>query len=134
MNGELDQGLVAAKEWMAYAREDLQAAQRVLTAPPLTTAAFFHAQQAAEKALKAYWTFLSEDRVPRTHDLLTLAESLAQRGATRPPQEDLALLAAYSVGIRYPEVTPPTEAEAQAALASAERLVSSITEAIGSCT
>jgi HEPN domain-containing protein len=131
MNDDMSDALLSAREWLRYARQDMEVAQRAMQSPPLTVAAFFHAQQAAEKALKAYWAFLCEDRIPRTHDLLALSEGLQERGGIQPPLEDLKRLAAYPVGIRYPEVDPPTEDEARGAMDSAANLLAFIAEAIG---
>src|SRR5512138_829230 len=103
MSDELNDALASAREWLSYAEGDLEVCRRTLEEPPLTSAAFFHAQQAAEKALKAYWAYLSEDRIPRTHDLVALAEGIAERGGAAAPADDIGRLVAYSVGIRYPE-------------------------------
>jgi HEPN domain-containing protein len=46
--------LAEAREWLARAEQDLQAVRTVLSAAvPLPAIAAYHAQQAAEKALKA---------------------------------------------------------------------------------
>src|SRR5438445_358947 len=47
--------LAEAGEWLVRAQEDLAAAERLLqTSPPLLAVAAYHAQQAGEKALKAF--------------------------------------------------------------------------------
>lgn len=43
----------AAREWLAKAREDLLAVERLLNDSELTNVAAFHAQQCIEKSLKA---------------------------------------------------------------------------------
>jgi HEPN domain-containing protein len=55
----VDPALVAeTREWFQKARDDLEAAQRLLGGtPPLTAPAAFHVQQAAEKAMKACLTW-----------------------------------------------------------------------------
>jgi HEPN domain-containing protein len=61
-----------AREWLARAERDLQVCANELAAtPPLTEMTAYHAQQAAEKAFKAYLTLHS---VPfrHTHNLLEL--------------------------------------------------------------
>lgn len=59
----------AALEWLAYADNDLVAANRLLESPPaLTGAAAFHCQQATEKALKGLLTGAGE-HFAKTHDL-----------------------------------------------------------------
>lgn len=65
--------LRAAREWIDQAQEDLIASSRLLGGvPPLLRAGVFHAQQAAEKALKAFLTAYNSP-LPRTHDLGRLA-------------------------------------------------------------
>ncbi|TME24838.1 MAG: HEPN domain-containing protein, partial [Chloroflexi bacterium] len=67
-----------AVDWLLRAERDLEAARRLLEPePPLSDVAVYHAQQAAEKALKA---FLTSHRRPvrKTHDLVALlAECIA---------------------------------------------------------
>ena len=60
-------------EWLARATEDLAAAQVLLSRPDLTNVVAFHAQQAAEKALKAVIEELDLGFV-RTHSLTRLYE------------------------------------------------------------
>jgi len=91
--------------------------------PAQTGSASFHAQQAAEKALKGYLVSLGVERPPRTHDLLVLAGMIKQRGGSPPPESDLRVLNQHGVASRYPPAPPPTEAEAERALAMAEEVV-----------
>jgi HEPN domain-containing protein len=58
--------LADAKAWLAKADMDLKAAAHELTAaPPFTADAVFHAQQAAEKAIKGFlaWQTIRPSRV-----------------------------------------------------------------------
>jgi len=68
--------------------------------------AAFHAQQAAEKALKAVLVLRGlESR--RTHDLEELASRLEGQGLALPvTQADLTLLTPYAVEFRYEEGIP----------------------------
>ena len=81
----------------------------------------FHAQQAAEKAIKAVLAD-SEVEIPRTHDLGYLLELVESSG--RPdvevPQgvEDVVWLNPWAVTMRYDELESPLDR--RAALASAE--------------
>jgi HEPN domain-containing protein len=43
--------------WVASADIDLDAARRCLADPPNVAAAAYHCQQAAEKLIKAVWSF-----------------------------------------------------------------------------
>jgi HEPN domain-containing protein len=87
--------------WLRYAHSDLELA--CVKRPPqvLLEGLCFHAQQAAEKALKAVLV----DRgipFPKTHNIRTLLDLLPQ-GATPPPEvEDAAILTDYAVISRYP--------------------------------
>jgi HEPN domain-containing protein len=85
--------------------------------------ASFHAQQAAEKALKAYLVWVSEERVPRTHSLPQLGALLVARGGQAPPAELLLILAALAVDLRYPDTPPPSEDVARQALVAAGEVV-----------
>lgn len=70
--------LADTKAWMTKAAADLGAGAYELTAvPPFSADAAFHAQQAAEKALKA---FLAWHDTPfrKTHDLAALGRAAAQ--------------------------------------------------------
>jgi HEPN domain-containing protein len=64
-------------------------------------AAFFFAQQAVEKTLKA--VMIARNLVPsRTHNLLALAAELNEVGVTTPhTPDDLAILNPYAVTLRY---------------------------------
>ena len=74
--------LADTREWLGKAKDDLRAARRLLKPPPaLSSAAAFHCQQAAEKALKA---FLAWRDVPfrKTHDLEVIGALVSR--LTRP--------------------------------------------------
>jgi len=107
-----------AEEWLAKARLDLAAATRLVSGnPPLTGAAVFHAQQAAEKSWKALLAWHASP-FPKTHDLRLLGQQLAQHD---PGLHELVLQAAnltqFAWLFRYPgEPEEPTLEEARAAL------------------
>jgi HEPN domain-containing protein len=65
------------RSWLAKASEDLRAAEFESAAePPLSADVAFHAQQAAEKAMKGYLDW--HDRTfPKTHNLVELGETCA---------------------------------------------------------
>lgn len=96
------------KLWLAKAAEDLQAADVIRAGPmPSFGAASFHAQQAAEKALKALLIRHQVD-FRKTHDigqLLRLAEPVAVGVAER--LADARVLTPYAVSARYPTQEPP---------------------------
>lgn len=106
-----------AERLLRLARRDQAALLALLGAPGVDVAvAFFHAQQAAEKALKAAMC-LHALEYRRTHDLEELAGQLADAGQT--PQvsvTDLRRLTPYAVEYRYdvdaPELLTAAEAVA----------------------
>ena len=111
--------------WQELARADLAMADLALADPHSTAAMYglvcFHAQQAAEKSLKA--ALIAADRpAPRTHSLVLLLDTCA--GPTAAPDETLRAAAAlneYGIGPRYPGSYPPaTLAQARAARADAD--------------
>ena len=120
-----DSALVAeTRDWLAKAREDLDAAERLLVGDlPLTSQAAFHAQQAAEKAQKAFLTWNSRP-FTKTHDLgvrggmcVEIDPSLATVSS------EVAPVSGYAVEPRYPGPwTVPTLSQAQEALDLARRL------------
>jgi HEPN domain-containing protein len=91
-------------EWIVKAEADLATARRELRArrAPNYDAACFHAQQCAEKYLKAR---LQEDQTafPRTHDLIALYNLVPTPDPTLTALlHDLRLLTAFGVTFRYP--------------------------------
>jgi HEPN domain-containing protein len=70
--------LEKVKQWLAYADEDLHLARHGLTMPerPPYRLIAYHAQQCAEKHLKAYLVFHAID-FPFTHNLRRLLELCA---------------------------------------------------------
>jgi len=102
----------ATSEWIEKAEGDWQVAHREMQAPnPVWDAVCFHAQQCAEKYLKA---FLEENNITfrKIHDLvrlLTLSGRLLSELDSLKPQ--LAHLSTFGIAARY----PGTQANRQAA-------------------
>ena len=92
----------AASQWRGAAAEDLRVAQLLESESPSTAA--FHAQQAAEKALKAAAIVVGDD-LPRTHILSDLADELAREGHEPGPalRQDLRVLERLYAPTRYPD-------------------------------
>jgi HEPN domain-containing protein len=63
----------------------------------------FHAQQAAEKCLKA-WIAVRGRSYPRTHDLLALIEVLKTAGENTTSLDSLVDLSPFAVQYRYESV------------------------------
>lgn len=104
------------KSWVASAEEDLAAARTLLRQrKPILFGACFHAQQCAEKYIKALLIFKDVD-FPKTHDLITL-NTLCNRAKifTGLDPQQLAELSRHAVQTRYPG-NQPTREEAKEAL------------------
>ena len=120
----------SAEDWLRYARSDLELARIEKPEGILLESLCFHAQQAAEKALKAVLIFLEID-YPRTHNIRTLLDLLME-GIDVPQEiEEGAALTDYAVGSRYPGNSEPVDDEeyrqavclAEAVMSWAEKLV-----------
>lgn len=98
------------KSWIAYAEQDYSAARALLQPKkPLHGAVCFHAQQCAEKYLKAL-LILKDVDFPKTHDLPTLNTLCSQNGIfTGFDPQQLADLTKYAVQARYPGSQPTRE-------------------------
>jgi HEPN domain-containing protein len=92
-----------ARAWLAKAALDLRAAEVDMgAAPPLAEDAAFHAQQAAEKALKALLA-LHDRPIKKTHDLVSIGMECAAIDASLTPLLQRAgTLTTYAWLFRYP--------------------------------
>ncbi|MEZ4591338.1 MAG: HEPN domain-containing protein [Chloroflexota bacterium] len=97
----------ATMSWLEKAHQDLQATERLLLGSfPLTDIASFHAQQAAEKALKAYLTW-HDVIFPKTHSLVALiARCLEIDAEFNTLRTASVTLSPYAVASRYPGNVP----------------------------
>lgn len=118
MNGPLDH----ARGWLRKAESDRTSARQLLAAGGPSDAVCFHAQQHAEKLLKAMLAF--HDRpIPHVHNIEELQrECLAVAADPELASLDLAVLTPYAVEMRYDFEFWPDEATARAAVDLAERL------------
>jgi HEPN domain-containing protein len=121
-----------AREWLLRADRDILIAQRALEGSiPLGEATAYHAQQAAEKALKGF--LVAHDLAfPFTHALVPLVRMCYE--VTPAFAQFLAaaqLLTPYAVRFRYPEgpLEPPIE-EAREALRLAGDIVRFVRPAV----
>lgn len=114
-----------ALRWIARASDDLRLAEHVAMTPDLAPwSACYHAQQAAEKALKAA---LVHDAIspPRTHDLDGLIQALPQRWSPSSLRTGLGELSRWAVEGRYPGEDASRD-DATAAVALARRVFDAI--------
>lgn len=113
--------------WLRQAEADLEAAR--LLRERLAALACFHAQQAAEKALKAV-LYAAGERVVLGHSLSALGEAVSQQSpGYEPLREAVAKLDRFYIPTRYPNALPQgadpasafDPADAQAAIDSAQK-------------
>ncbi len=106
------------RAWLEKARRDRRTAEAALQQePPITDTAGFHAQQAAEKTLKAYlvWRSIEFERI---HDLAALVDCCADADPDFATLRDKAgRLTPYAVRYRYPGPTDPSVEQIRAAVA-----------------
>ncbi|QQR80764.1 MAG: HEPN domain-containing protein [Deltaproteobacteria bacterium] len=119
-----DELIHVVREWVEKAEHDLKNAEHTLTLGddcPFDTVCF-HAQQCAEKYLKALLTYL-EINFPRTHDLTELFILIPDVIFPDITIDGLAELSPYAVESRYPgEWEPLTRQEANRAVEVAKKI------------
>jgi len=101
-----DQDVVKkVKDWVSYADDDLRLAKNTLETMkedcPYHLVAY-HAQQCAEKYLKAYLVYLCID-FPYTHDIFQLMQLFGKEAQWINKIQDAKELTIYGVSSRYPE-------------------------------
>jgi HEPN domain-containing protein len=123
----------AFRAWIAKAENDLLNIRNNLFADetPWDTVCF-HAEQAAEKALKAFLVSRGE-APPRSHDLVHLVSLCESYDATLSVfTASCERLTYYGVHVRYPEdIYEPTETEARELAELASDLVAGICARLG---
>lgn len=97
-------------DWLRHARSDLALARTDPEGDILPATLCFHAQQAAEKSIKAV-LIQAGLAIPRTHNIRTLLDLLPAN--VRPPAnaDEASTLTAYAVMTRYPIETEPIDIE-----------------------
>ena len=114
----------SAEDWLRYAKSDLELARIEKPEGVLLENLCFHAQQAAEKTLKAVLIFLEID-FPRTHNIRTLLDLLPEGVDVPLEVEESAILTDYAVESRYPMSGEPVDDEEyQQVIGLAETVVS----------
>lgn len=116
------------RSWLLKASKDLAAGAHDMVAhPPLADDAVFHAQQAAEKALKAFLTWQGQTH-RKTHNLIELGEACSQLDASLLILlRRAAPLTEYAWKFRYPgEPEEPSRQEAEEALTTARAVYEAI--------
>lgn len=121
------------QQWLAKADEDFAVAERLVCGEePLLASAAFHAQQAAEKFLKALLVHYQIE-FRKTHDLGELLDLVAQ--VDRPLADslgDVTALNPYGVETRYPgDHADVRQRDAEDAVSLAGRVRQAVRRALG---
>ncbi|ASJ12450.1 HEPN domain-containing protein [Thermococcus thioreducens] len=108
------------RKWLEKAEKDLVLAKNSLSLGYYDYATF-HAQQCAEKALKAFLVSKGKP-IKRTHDIgeLILLCADVDSEFLKLFDDDVDLLTAYAVEARYPTIHEPEKEEAENAIKLAE--------------
>lgn len=116
-----------AHRWLSYARDDLQAAEVLLESREAAgRIACFHAQQAAEKALKSLLVLRSTP-YEKTHDLVALHRLLPPGAEVGVDDAALAELSEWAVEPLYPGDAPTaTREDARRAVVQARSIVDAV--------
>ncbi len=112
------------EEWLVRAKADLALAKAALPPGALYEDLCFHAQQAAEKALKAVYVHYGW-KFRYVHDLAELMEGLRANGLNIPEAlDDAKMLTVYAHEFRYPGVEEPvSEEDYRQSVSMAEQVV-----------
>ncbi|HSA32809.1 MAG TPA: HEPN domain-containing protein [bacterium] len=89
------------QEWLAFAKSDLKLAKAGKVSGVLLSSLCFHAQQAAEKAIKAVLV-LKRKEFPPTHNIKVLIDLLPGSAGFPEKSQQASLLTMYAVNTRYP--------------------------------
>ena len=111
--------------WLLRASEDLRAGRHDLTAsPPLLNDVAFHAQQCAEKAMKAYLVH-REQPFRKTHNLTELGGAVARlEPSLAELMRSASLMTEFAWRFRYPgELATVSQEDAMRALDTAESVL-----------
>lgn len=119
------------REWLRFAHDDLAAARLLLTDAELPARmSCFHAQQAAEKALKASLV-QAAIQFRKTHDLVVLVALQPEPIRSEVGNLDLQRLQQWAVDARYPADLPDiTAGEAVAVVAIADQILAAVAAAL----
>ena len=113
----------SAQDWLRYAVSDLELAKTSGVPNVMFESLCYHAQQCAEKALKAA---LVAYHIPvhRTHNIGLLLDLLSEHTGIAGNVEEAAILTDYAVMCRYPgDAEPITEPEYERAVHLAEAVL-----------
>jgi HEPN domain-containing protein len=132
MSNPTPETIKKVKIWLSYADEDIQIAQHSLklkSSVPYRIIAF-HAQQCAEKYLKAYLVYYDVE-FPYTHSIRRLLELCAKYADWVNSISDARELTPYATTARYPgEEEEVTQSEAKRAIELARKVRETVRSAL----
>jgi HEPN domain-containing protein len=120
------------EEWLAIASTDLKTAKKLIGGnDPVFNTAIYHAQQCAEKALKAYLSF-KQNPIVKTHDLGELVElCIPFNEGFSDLMDDADILTPYNILYRYPPfITVADEEDVKGAIEKAEKIFNFVKDQI----
>ena len=130
-----EKNIKEAIRWFRTAEDDLDSA-RILNDNKKYAHSCFHAQQAAEKSLKAVWYFADED--PWGHSIKKLIDDLEPNNSTlfqdfEPLSRMALLLDRFYIPTRYPnglpDITPDAayiDEDAETCINHAEKIIETV--------
>ena len=121
-----------ARQWIALADDDLRVAAHTMrmSEPVPYRLVAYHAQQCAEKYLKAFLVVRQRD-FPFTHNISMLLELCEPIAPWARDLTEAELLTVYAVTARYPGMEEPvTQAEARQAIQLASQVSAAVREAL----
>ena len=125
---EPDVRTLEVRGWLLRASEDLRAGRHDLTArPPLCNDVAFHAQQCAEKAMKAFLVY-HERPFRKTHNLTELGGAVARiEPALAELMREASLMTEFAWRFRYPgDSASVSERDALQSIELAERVLAEV--------
>ena len=131
MSGNANAIRKSVKEWLRHADEDLRLAQhafKIKSAVPYKLIAY-HAQQCAEKSLKAYLVYKHID-FPYTHNISVLLEMLPPEAEWSSDLWNAGVLSPYAVTAGYPGKGNVTKKEALRAVSIADNVRKTVVKAL----
>ena len=129
-----EQVLHKVKQWFIHGDEDIRLAVHAMAfqgeeEPPYRLVAY-HAQQCAEKYLKAFLVYCGVD-FPYTHNISVLLELCSEHADWPVELQDAEQLTLYSITTRYPgEDEEVSEAEAKRAIELARQVREQVRNAL----
>lgn len=123
----LDPKSKETKEWLSISKTDLAVSRSLSANEEFSAQAVFHAQQSAEKALKAFLVW-HQERFKKDHDLGYLGDIAITKDKTLSDLIDEAVsLNPYAVSARYPGFDDDIESHhVEAAVLLAEKIYNEI--------